>query len=82
MPINPVFRGASLEYLLNHSGLRVIVVDAQRLEVLSQLEGPLAALETVIVIGPRADLPWRTHAYAELVSASDPLEQSRSRRTR
>lgn len=75
VPINPAFRGASLEYLLNHSGLRVLVVDAERLEALARLEGRLESLETVILTAGDADLPWQTFRYQDLIAAAEPVER-------
>ena len=75
VPVNPAFRGASLEYLLNHCGARVVVVDEERAEVLARLGGRLEAVETVVVAGGEVELPWRTLGYRELVEQAEPVER-------
>jgi crotonobetaine/carnitine-CoA ligase len=78
VPINPAFRGASLEYLLNHSGATIVVADAAHVEALLRLEGRLEALRTVVLTGEvDVDLPWRTARYRDLIESNEPRELSR-----
>jgi carnitine-CoA ligase len=75
VPINPAFRGASLEYLLNHSRARVLVVDGERVEALARLAGRLESVETVILVDCDADLPWTTLRYDDLLASADPSDR-------
>jgi crotonobetaine/carnitine-CoA ligase len=76
VPLNPVFRGASLEYLLNHCEAKVLLVDGARLEALAHLGDRLTHLQTLIVVGaPQAEIPWTVLPYADAVAAAEPLER-------
>jgi carnitine-CoA ligase len=76
VPINPVYRGASLEYLLNHCAASVLVIDAERLDMLRDLATRVTGLELVVVVGdePPADLPWRAVSYERLLM-SEPITE-------
>ena len=76
VPLNPVYRGASLEYLLNHCTASVIVIDAERVDMLLNLADRVSELELVVVVGgePPADLPWRAVSYERLLM-SDPIAE-------
>jgi crotonobetaine/carnitine-CoA ligase len=78
VPINPAFRGASLEYLLNHSGATILVADPAHLEALLRLEGRVTALQTVVLTGEHdGDLPWRTVSYRDLIASNAARELAR-----
>lgn len=51
VPVNPVFRGASLEYPVVHSDARTAVVDARYLDRFAALDGRLGALTQLVVSG-------------------------------
>ena len=59
VPINTAFRGASLEYLLNHCDARVLVASAALLEAPVKVADRLRHVEHVVVVGePTHDVPW------------------------
>lgn len=74
VPLNPVFRGASLEYLLNHCAAKVLVVEPSCLDALLRLEDRVEHLERLVVLGDvPAGLPWPAVSYHDLVAGHDAL---------
>jgi crotonobetaine/carnitine-CoA ligase len=51
VPVNTAYRGYMLEYLLNDTGCRILVADAQYLDRLIESAERLTELETVVVVG-------------------------------
>ena len=51
VPVNPDFRGASLEYPVVHSDTAVAIVDSRYLDRFAALEGRLGAVERLVVVG-------------------------------
>ncbi|TDC58565.1 ATP-dependent acyl-CoA ligase [Actinomadura sp. KC345] len=51
VPVNPAFRGASLEYPVVHSDATVAIVDSRYLDRFAALGGRLGAVERLVVVG-------------------------------
>ncbi|HEY4413580.1 MAG TPA: AMP-binding protein [Gaiellaceae bacterium] len=67
VPINTAYRGYMLEYLLNDTGCRILVADAEYLDRIRDALPNLQHLELVIVRGEPAELPGvRTIALADV----------------
>lgn len=67
IPVNTAYRGYMLEYLLNDTGCRILVVDAAYLDRVEASLDALTSLEHVIVVGASdVGLPLRTSAFEEL----------------
>ena len=70
VPINNEYKGAFLEHIINDSGAKVLVLDAQWVDRLAQIQ--LRDLEHVIVVGDVAgEVPQQLalHSFAEALSA-------------
>jgi crotonobetaine/carnitine-CoA ligase len=69
VPINTAYRAALLTHLVNNSGAKVLVVEADYLDRLVEVAPALPHLQTVVVRGPVATaLPpaWRVLSWEEL----------------
>jgi crotonobetaine/carnitine-CoA ligase len=67
VPINTAFRGASLEYILNHSDAKVLVADSELADRVVRIADRLTRLERVIVVGEaEVDLPWEQIGFERL----------------
>jgi crotonobetaine/carnitine-CoA ligase len=73
VPLNPVYRGATLEYLLEHSEVEVIVVDAASGDTVSRLASRLTRLRHVVVVEGSVDVPWPSTDLQE-IERHDPGE--------
>jgi crotonobetaine/carnitine-CoA ligase len=85
VPVNPQLRGRSLAYLLNHSQAKVLVVQAQFLQRVTDLRDVLEHLRTLVVpdldeIPLAADLPFRVISGAEFRGARVEVEYRLARR--
>ncbi len=54
VPVNPRFVGPEVEYILNHSGARVLITDAEHWELVSGLASRLETVRHIIVTGMAA----------------------------
>lgn len=74
VPVNPAFRGASLEYPVVHSDATVSVVDAKFIDRFAALAGRLGALRQVVTVGGRAEVPgMSTVDFDDVRAASGPV---------
>ena len=74
VPVNPAFRGASLEYPVVHSDARIAIVDGRYLDRFAALEGRLGAVERLVVSGT-ADVAVPGVSMADIDAlAGDPPE--------
>ena len=77
VPVNSMFRGSMLSYVINHSRARVAVVDAQFLPAFADVASTLPGLERVVVVGdsPNAELPQPAIDASPALAAVDPAER-------
>lgn len=72
VPVNTAYRGYMLEYLLNDTGCRILVVDSQYVDRVLDSLPRLTSLETLVVTGTApAGVPVRVIPFGEL--DGDPL---------
>ncbi|WP_084152310.1 AMP-binding protein [Nocardioides halotolerans] len=83
VPLNTSFKGMSLEYLLQHSDVSMVIVEEQYADRFDRFAGTVPGLRSAVVVRPEvpsggsgAELPWPTTEFADLVArpADEPLE--------
>jgi len=71
--VNTAFRGYMLEYVLNDSGCRTLVVDAAYLPTVLASADQLSTLEQLVVVGDTSALPeWRERFARLRLATLDP----------
>ena len=64
--INTTFRGYMLDYVLNDAKCRILICDAQYLDVLLESEDKLLNLESIIVAGGVESIDESSHRFARI----------------
>jgi crotonobetaine/carnitine-CoA ligase len=74
VPINTAYKGEMLEYIIDHSGAKVAIVEDKYCDRIAEVLDGLAELQTVFVRGSKALLPDRliSRDFTELL-ASEPI---------
>lgn len=86
VPINPQLQGRTLKYLLNHSGARVLLVQASVIGQVAEISSDLESLEIMVVTdrdapdGDLPDLPFRVLYRSELRGLQVDVDYHRAQR--
>lgn len=72
-PLNPLFRGREIKYILNNSGAKVLVTTADQMKTIEEVRPELPSLERVILVDS-ANYPKTDFLYDFIKSAPPTLE--------
>jgi long-chain acyl-CoA synthetase len=63
-PLNPLFKGREIKYILNHSEARVLITTREQMPTIEELRGELPSLEQVVLVD--AETYPHTTSFREL----------------
>ena len=72
-PFNPFHKGNILEYLINYSDAKILVISSSFIEEIAAIESSLKTVKKVIIAGSlpaRAFQKYRSHAFSSLLMES------------